>query len=146
MRELAGAGLGEVDAVAGSQAAGLAFEIRPLLRVTAAFIDKPVPHVDEDGAGLLGAGAIEFIEIDVVGRGFGRAYRRQADPEHRHAFALQRCNRVVDTLVVELDPLLGAEFVGGAARRAHAAAAGAGAVVGSRTAAGGCSGLGAGLG
>ena len=51
MCELARAGLGEVHAVAGSQAAGLAFEIRPLLGVAAAFIDEPVPYIDIDGAG-----------------------------------------------------------------------------------------------
>ena len=53
--ELAGAGLGEIDAVAGPQAADLAFEIRSLRGESAAVVDEAVPDVDIDDAGLLGA-------------------------------------------------------------------------------------------
>src|SRR6185369_17053911 len=38
------------------------------------------------------------------------ADRRQADPEYRYAFALERGDRLVDALRIDLRPLVGAEF------------------------------------
>ena len=66
VRELARAGLGEVHAVGGAQAAGLTVEVRALLHEAATLVDEAVPHVDVGDAGLLGAGAEQVIEIDHV--------------------------------------------------------------------------------
>src|SRR4029079_6470252 len=71
---------------------------------------EAVPDVDVDDAGVLGAGAVEIVEVAGVG-GRGRAAdRRHAHTDHRHALALHRCDRVVDALGVDLLPALGAEF------------------------------------
>src|SRR4029453_12953712 len=42
----------------------------------------------------------------------GATQRRQPDPQHRHAFALERGDRLVDTLGINLLPALAAEFDG----------------------------------
>src|SRR5262249_42631397 len=61
MGELAGAGLGEIDAIAGAQTANLALEVRSLRSELTGRVDKTVPHVNEGDAGLLGALAIELV-------------------------------------------------------------------------------------
>ena len=108
--ELAGAGLGEIDAVGAAQAAGLTLEIRPLRRVAALLVDKAVPDIDIDDAGLLGPAAIELVEIGGVRGRLGAALRRQADPEHRHAAALQCRDGRVDPLDIGGLPLVGMEL------------------------------------
>ena len=112
VRKLARAGLGEVHAVADAQPADLAFEVGTLHRKAAALIDEAVPHVDVGDAGLLDAGAEQVVEIEHLAGRLRPANRRQADPEHRHAGALQRRDRGVDAPRVLLGPFVGAEFVG----------------------------------
>ena len=111
MGELARTRLGEVHAVAGPQAANLAFEIRALCREISGFVDEAIPHVDIDDPGLFGAAAIKIVEIDHVG---GRARStdcRQAYPEYWRAFALEHRNRVIDSFGVDVGPFLRAELV-----------------------------------
>jgi hypothetical protein len=50
MGQLAGAGLGEIDAIGATQAADLALEIRPLRGVPALLVDETLPDVDIDDA------------------------------------------------------------------------------------------------
>ena len=69
VRELARAELGEIDAIAGAQAADLAFVIRTLRRIVPRLVDKAVPNVDVDDARLFGPAAIELVK---VGRIFAR--------------------------------------------------------------------------
>src|SRR4051812_18967069 len=59
MRKLARAVFGEIEAIAGTQSANLAFVIRTLRRKPAAVIDEAVPHIDVSDAGLLGAAAVD---------------------------------------------------------------------------------------
>ena len=110
VRELARAVFGEIDAVARTQPPHLAFIVRAEIRVLAGLVHESVPHVDIDHAGALGARAIEIVEIDRVGGGFGAADRGQADPEHRHALALEGRNRIVDAFRVNLRPFIAAKF------------------------------------
>ena len=55
----------------------------------------------------LGAGAENLVEIAHVAGRLGAVDRRQADPQHRHAFTLEGCNHVVDALCVKLGPFVG---------------------------------------
>src|SRR4029079_1398825 len=100
----------EEYAVARTQAAHLAFIVRAEVRVFSRLVDKSIPDVDIDHAGALGAGTIEGIEVDGRSGLLWAADRRQTDPEYRHAFALERGDRVVDALRIDLGPLVGAEF------------------------------------
>ena len=63
VRKLAGAELGEIDAIAGAQAANLAFVVRTLRRVAARLVDEAVPNVDVDDPRLVGPTAIELVEV-----------------------------------------------------------------------------------
>ena len=63
MGKLAGAGLGEMHAVADAKPADLALEIGALDDEAAGVIDEPVPDVDVCDAGLFGARAIQVVEI-----------------------------------------------------------------------------------
>ena len=108
--ELARARLGEIDAVARAQPPHLAFIIRAEVRVLAGFVDKAVPDVDVVHPSALGARAKKIVEVAGVGGGLGAADRRQADPEHRHAFALEGGDRLVDALGIDLGPFVAAEF------------------------------------
>ena len=54
VRKLARAELGEIDAIAGAQAADLAFVLRTLRRIAPRLVDEAVPNVDVDDARLLG--------------------------------------------------------------------------------------------
>src|SRR5262245_7798060 len=110
MGKLARAELGEVDAVAAAQAADLAFVVRTLRRVAAGLVDEAVPDVDIDDARLLGAAAIELVEIGRVLARLGTALRGETDPEHRNAGALERRDGGVDPLDVGELPLFRAEF------------------------------------
>src|SRR3989442_77725 len=83
-------------AAARAQPADLPLEIRAGGGEAAVLVDEAVPHVDIDDAGLLGAAAIEVVEINHFGGRTGAADRRQADPEHRRALGLERRDRVVD--------------------------------------------------
>ena len=112
MRELAGAGLGEMHAVARPQQAGLPFEIRAARGEIAALVDEAVPHVDIGNPGLFGMTAIELVEIGDVGGSAGAAERRQSDPKHRHALALEHGDDLVDAPAVGLAPFFGVKLVG----------------------------------
>ena len=119
MRELARAGLGEIDAVIGAQPADLALKIRALLQIAAGFVDKSIPDIDIGDAGLAGGIAIQRIQEQHVRRSLRTAYRGQADPHHRHAFGFQHRDHLFDLLAVELDPAFLAELIE-AVRRARA--------------------------
>ena len=80
MRELTGAGLGEVHAVGRAQLSDLTFEVRALLHEAASLIDKAVPDINIGDAGLAGHIAIERIQEQRVGGRLGAIYRRQTDP------------------------------------------------------------------
>ena len=110
VRELARAELGEIDAVAGAQAANLAFVVRPLRRVPAGLVDEAVPDIDIGDARLLGAAAVELVEVGRIGAGLGTALRRQAHPDDRDARALERGDGGIDALDIGELPLLGVEF------------------------------------
>src|SRR5262249_31081094 len=58
--KLAGAELGEIDAVIGAQAADLAFIVQPLRRVAPGLVDEAVPDIDIDDAGLLRPAAVNL--------------------------------------------------------------------------------------
>ena len=58
VRKLAGAELGEIDAIPGAEPTNLAFVVRTLRRVAAGLIDEAVPNVDVDYPRLLGPTAI----------------------------------------------------------------------------------------
>ena len=88
MAKLQRAGLGEINAIDGAQPANLSFEIRPLHRVAAIFVNEAIPDIDIGDAGLLGARAIKLIEVAHVGGRARAANRRQSDPQHRHALDL----------------------------------------------------------
>ena len=96
MGELAGAGLGEMHAVARAQAPRLPFKVRAVIVVVAGVVDEPVPDIHVSGAGFLGAPAIEIVEIDHLGRGARTADRGQPDPEYRNALALEHAEHFVD--------------------------------------------------
>jgi len=98
MPKLDRAGLGEINAVAGPQAPGLALEIRAIERKVSALVDEAVPDVNIDDASLFGVVPVKIIEIGHIGGRLRSADRRQPDPEHRHALALERSDRVVDAL------------------------------------------------
>src|SRR5262249_48867617 len=89
----------------------LALEIRALHDETALLVDEAVPGVDVGDAGLLGAATEQIVEIAQVRRRLGATDRRKPDPEHRHVLGLERRDRVIDALDVELGPFVGAEFV-----------------------------------
>jgi hypothetical protein len=111
MPKLDRASLGEINAVARPQAAGLALEIRPIGRKVSVLVDKAVPDVNVDDASPFGVVPVKIIEIGDIGRRLRSADRRQPAPEHRHSLALERSDRVVDALTVELVPLLRSELV-----------------------------------
>ncbi|EJW09533.1 hypothetical protein A33M_1207 [Rhodovulum sp. PH10] len=111
MGELAGAGLGEMHAVRRAQAADLAFDVGAGGGEAAVLVDEAVPDVDIDDAGALGAAAIEIVEIAEIAHRAGAAHRRGADPEHRHAGALQRGDGGVDPLDIEFRPFFRAKLV-----------------------------------
>src|SRR5262249_8900592 len=117
------AGLGEVDAVAAAQLADLAVVVGAADAEIAVLLDEAVPHVPKGDPGLLGARAVDVVEIGQVAARAGAADRRQPDPHYRNTLALERRNGLVDPAGVELAPLLRAELMGSAA---GAAAAGAG--------------------
>ena len=58
VRKLAGAELGEIDAIAGAEPTNLAFVVRTLRRVAAGLIDEAVPNVDVNDPRLVGPAAI----------------------------------------------------------------------------------------
>src|SRR6185369_4515421 len=103
-------GLGEEDTVRRPQAAHLAFVIRSEVRVFSALVDEAVPDIDVDNTRAFGARPVEIVEINRIGRRFGTAERRQADPDHGHALALHRIDRFIDALGINFRPLIGAEF------------------------------------
>src|SRR5581483_2856529 len=109
-RDLARAKLGEIDAVAGTQAAHLAFIVRALISELALLVHKAVPKIDVGDAGALGARAIEIVKVARVGGRLRTTDRRQADPEHRNALALQRGDRFVDAFGINLGPLVAAKL------------------------------------
>ena len=63
MGELAGAELGEIDAVAGAQAADLPFVVRSLRIVTARLVDETVPDIDVNDSCFLRPATVELVEI-----------------------------------------------------------------------------------
>ena len=98
MRKLARTGLGKEHTIGGAEAADLAFEVRPLLCEAPGVINETVPHIDICDAGLAGHVAIERVEEQHVRCRLRTAHRRQADPEHRDALALQHRDHVLDLL------------------------------------------------
>ncbi len=110
MRELAGAELGEMDAVIGAQRADLSGLVGTALHEIVALVDEAVPDIDEDQAGLLDARAHQIVEILQIGGRLEPAHRRHADPQDRHIAGLQRRDGFVDPRAVKLFPFLGAEF------------------------------------
>ena len=78
--ELARAELGEIDAIAGAQAAGLAFVIRTLRRITPRLVDEGVPN-DKDDACLLGPAAIELVKVGRIFARLGAALRACEPPK-----------------------------------------------------------------
>ena len=52
MRKLAGAGLGEMNAVASAKLADLALEVRTLEDEAAVVVDKAIPNIDVGDTGL----------------------------------------------------------------------------------------------
>src|SRR3954467_5134955 len=116
MRELARAGLGEEDAVVGTQLAGLALEVGTPLHEAAAFVDKAIPDIDIGDAGLAGPVAVQGIQEQQVGRSLLPADSRQADPQHRYALGFQHANQFFDLLGVKFDPSLIAKLIEPAAR------------------------------
>ena len=58
MRKLAGAELGEIDAIPGAEPTNLAFVVRALRRVAARLVDEAVPNVDVNDPRLVGPAAI----------------------------------------------------------------------------------------
>src|SRR6185437_9807246 len=111
MRELAGAGLGEIDAVIGAELADLAFEVGALLQEKAALVHEAVPDIDIGDAGLAGGFAIERIQEQHVRGALRTADRGKADPDYRYALGFDDRNHLLDLLRVELDPAIVAEFV-----------------------------------
>src|SRR6202035_6132727 len=109
-RRLAAAGLGERDAVIGTQTPDLTFEVRALLQEASGFIDEAVPDVDIGDAGLGGGFAVQRIQKQHVGGGLGPAHGGQPHPDDRHALRFQDGDHLVDFLVVELDPAIVVEF------------------------------------
>ena len=110
MRELARAGLGEIDAVARAQPAHLAFIVGAVGRVFAGFVDEAVPHVDIVGAGALGARAKEIVEIDRVG---GRVVPRiDGRPTQNTGTPLLLSAAIVSSMRWRIDfrPAVAAEF------------------------------------
>ena len=85
MRQLAGTSLGEIDAVIGRQAANLTLEVRALLQIAAAFVDKAVPDIDIGDAGLASAVAMEGVawaSHRYIMHGFGWAWHRDHHEPH----------------------------------------------------------------
>ncbi len=117
VRQLPGAGLGEIDAVGGAQAAHLAFIVGTEGRELSGVVDEAVPDIDVDDTGAFGALTIEVVEIKRIGGRLGTADRRQPDPEHRHAFALERGNGLIDALGINGSPLVATEFEHAGRRR-----------------------------
>src|ERR1700722_2141537 len=119
MRQLARAGLGEINAVIGAQPADLALEVRALLQEAAGFVDKFVPDIDIGDAGLAGGIAVQRIQEQNIGGRPGAANRGQSDPQHWHALGFRDRDHLFDFLGVEFDPAILAEFIN-AVRRACA--------------------------
>src|SRR5262249_32600070 len=108
--KLAGTELGVIDAVAAAQAANLSFVVWPLLRVTARLVDEAIPDVDVNDPRLLGPATVELVEIGGIGTRFGAALRRQTDPHHRNACALEGGDGRIDAPDIGELPLLRVEF------------------------------------
>src|SRR5262249_23007661 len=81
MGRLAGAGLGEVDAIAGAQAPYLTFNIRAGLSIAALLVDEAIPYIDIDDARLIGPAAIQLVKKWDVGGRLLPTQRRQSHPE-----------------------------------------------------------------
>src|SRR5262249_9601632 len=96
--KLARAVVGEINAIAAAQAPDLTFIVRTLRRVAAGLVDETVPDVGVDDARLLGPTAVNFVEIGRVLAWLGAALRRQPDPDHRNAGALERRDGRIDAL------------------------------------------------
>ncbi len=102
---------GKVHAIVCAEPARLTFEVGTLKREVSLVVDKAVPDVDVNDTRLLRTRSIKVVEIAHVGGRLGAADRRQADPQHRHAFAFQRSDHVVDAFGIDLFPLVGVEVV-----------------------------------
>jgi hypothetical protein len=92
MGKLAATGLGEVHAVASAQASRLV-KIGTRLGEAAVLVDEPVPHVDIDDAGFVGAAAVQIVQEWNIDRRATGPQWRQADPESRRAGALRQSVR-----------------------------------------------------
>src|SRR5688500_196324 len=110
MRELAGAGAGEIHAVAGTQPAHLSDQVRAVTRKIAVLVQKAFPYIDEGDAGLFSPFLEDVVDEREICPRFRTADRRQPDPQHRHALRLQCSDDLVDALAVKLDPFFGAEL------------------------------------
>src|SRR5215218_9264963 len=117
MPELQRAGFGEVHAVYAAELADLAVIVGTAQAEIAVLVDETIPHVHVDDSGLLPSRPVEVVEVGEIGARSLSADRRQAHPDHRNAFALERRNRVVDALGVKLAPFFRTEFVCGGGRR-----------------------------
>src|SRR5262249_9575669 len=79
-------------------------------RVPAPLVDEAVPDVDINDPCLLGPATVELVEIGGIGTRLDAALRRQTDPHHRNACALEGGDGRVDAPDIGELPFLRVEF------------------------------------
>src|SRR5262249_58143577 len=107
---LGGQNWGEWGACAAAEAATFPSVSRPWRRSPPRLVDEAVPDVDINDPRLLGPATVELVEIGGIGTRLGAALRRQTDPHHRNACALEGGDSRIDAPDIGELPLLRVEF------------------------------------
>ena len=104
MRQLAGARMGEMDAVGGAELGGLAIEIGAGRGVVVAIVGEARADIDIGTAGLGHGVPVDVVEgSEIPGQGVA-AHRRRADPHQRDLTVGEHLDQRVDPRAVEFAP------------------------------------------